>query len=400
MIKNLDKKIKGYALKNAIHYGGRANSGSVISALFNEGLEKSEVKSVMPKIQKAVEEVSKLNLDEQKKEFEKFSEILSERESREGLPELPNTKKGVFMRFAPSASGPLHVGHAIVAALSIAYVKKYGGKFYLRIEDTNPENIDPESYNLLKKEGEWLSGGISKTIIQSDRIQIYYKYIQKLLNKEKAYVCECTQENFKNLAQGKKECPCRNLDLKTQKERWKRMLAGKYEEGEAVLRFKSDMGHKNPAMRDFPLARINKTPHPRQGTKYFVWPLMNLSVAVDDIELKMTHIIRGKDHRDNSERQKLIFEALGKKFPWTAFIGRIHFKDLEFSTTKFKEGIKKGIYSGWDDSKLPTLLSIKKKGYKPETFLRFAEHVGITEVDKTMNSKDFFELLDKFNKNA
>src|SRR4030042_256112 len=84
-----------------------------------------------------------------------------------------------------------------------------------------------------------------------------------------------------------------------------------FREGQAVLRFKSDMKHKNPAMRDFPLARIVLTEHPRQKNKYRVWPLMNLAVTVDDIEMKMTHIIRGKDHLDNAKRQEMIYKVLG-----------------------------------------------------------------------------------------
>ncbi len=398
MVKNLDEKIRGYSLKNAISYNGKANQNSVISALFNEGLERSMIKNLVPKIQKTIKEISKLSLEEQKEDFEKFKKFISERTSREGLPELPNSEKGVVMRFAPSASGPMHIGHAIVAGLSIDYVKKYGGKFYLRIEDTNPENIDPESYKLLEEDGEWLSEGKSETIIQSDRMNLYYNYIEKLLKNNNIYVCECTSESFRNFSKKKKECPCRNLNQKIQSERWKKMKKGFYNEGEAVLRFKSNMNHKNPAMRDFPLARINKRTHPRQGNKYSVWPLMNLSVAVDDIDLKMTHIIRGKDHRDNAERQKLIFNALNKNFPWTAFLGRLHFKGLELSTSKFKEGIKNGEYSGWGDPKLPTLISLKKKGYKPEAFLKLAEHIGLSEVDKNINSKDFFKLLDKFNR--
>jgi len=86
-----------------------------------------------------------------------------------------------------------------------------------------------------------------------------------------------------------------------------------YEEGEAVLRFKGNINDSNPAFRDFPLARINLAEHPIQKNKYRVWPLMNLSVAVDDIEFKTTHAVRGKDHRDNAERQKLIFKVTAKK---------------------------------------------------------------------------------------
>ena len=92
------------------------------------------------------------------------------------------------------------------------------------------------------------------------------------------------------------------------------------------------------------------------------------------------------------------FEIFNEQIPWTGFLGRIHFQGLEFSTSKFREGIEKGIYSGWDDEKLPTLASLRKRGYKAQSFLKLAEHIGLSEVDKTINSKDFFELLDNFNR--
>ena len=108
-------------------------------------------------------------------------------------------------------------------------------------------------------------------------------------------------------------------------------LTKSYKEGEAVLRFKSNMKDKNPAMRDFPLARINLTEHARQKKKYRVWPLMNLAVAVDDIELGMTHMIRAKDLMDSAKRQKLMYGVLGKKFPWAGYLGMWHIKGLRLS---------------------------------------------------------------------
>ncbi len=399
-MKNLEKKARAYALKNALHYSGEARIGSVISSLFNEGLERKEVKKYSKKINEIVTEVNKLSLEEQQKEFGKLEKVTSVRKVREGLPELPYAKKGkVIMRFAPSASGPLHIGHALTASLSFLFVKEYGGKFYVRIEDTNPENIDPLAYNMIKKESGWLFHNTAEIVIQSDSIDLYYKYIEKLLKKNKAYVCTCSAEKFKDFKKAKKNCPCRKSNVKKNLELWKKMLDGGFKEGGAVLRFKSDMKDKNPAMRDFPLARINLMKHPRKGNKYRVWPLMNLSVAVDDIDMKMTHIIRAKDHRDNAERQKKIYKALGKKFPWTAFLGKIKFKDLELSTTKMKKEIEKGKYSGWDDLNLPTIASLKKQKYKPQAFWKFAEQIGFSEADKVMDKKEFFKLLDTFNKN-
>ena len=399
-MKNLEKKARAYALKNAISYSGEARVGSVISALFNEGLNQSEVKKYSKKINDIVTEVNKLSLKEQEKEFKKLEKIISMRKVRKGLPELPGAKKGkIVMRFAPSASGPLHIGHALTASPSFLFVKKYGGKFYVRIEDTNPENIYVPAYEMIKKESAWLFGNTAEIVIQSDRMALYYKYTEKLIKKNKAYVCTCPMEKFKEFKKAKKNCPCRKSGIKKNLEKWKKMLEGKFKEGKAVLRFKSGMKDKNPAMRDFPIARINLTKHPKQGNKYRVWPLMNLSVAVDDIDMKMTHIIRAKDHRDNAERQKKIYNALGKKFPWTAFLGKIKFKDLELSTTKIKKDIEKGKYSGWGDLKLPTIASLKKQGYKPRAFWKFAEQIGFSETDKVIDKEEFFKLLNAFNKN-
>ncbi|MGD9275943.1 MAG: glutamate--tRNA ligase family protein [Candidatus Pacearchaeota archaeon] len=396
-MKNLNKKARAYALKNAISYGGKANQGAVVSGLFNEGMKKDEVKKYIREISEVVKKVNSLSVDKQKKEFEKLKNLVGKRPEREGLPELPNVKKsGVVMRFSPAPSGRLHIGGVRTAALSYLYVKKYGGKFYIRMDDSDPAKVNQESYDYIKEELKWLFGNSFEIIIISDRLKLYYKYAEKLIKKNSAYVCTCSGEDFRELAKEKKECPCRNNSVGENLKRWKKMLDKKgYKEGGAVLRFKSDMKHKNPAMRDFPLARINLTSHPIQKNKFRVWPLMNLIVSVDDIELKMTHIIRGKDHKDNAERQKMIFEVLGRKFPWTSFIGRYKFKGVDLSKRKITQGIKEGKYSGWDDEKLLTVASLKKK-YSPEVFLKFTEHMGISEVDRIFDRKEFLRLLDTF----
>jgi len=306
------------------------------------------------------------------------------------------------MRFAPSPSGALHIGHAMTACLSYAYVKKYGGKFYIRIEDTNPENIYNGAHKLIRKDAEWLFEGKAKIIIQSERMDLYYGYAAGLVEKGNAYICTCSGDDFREFSKDKQDCPCRKLGIKEHIGRWEKMLDKKgYKEGEAVLRFKSleGMQHKNPAMRDFPLARVNLTKHPLQGNKYRVWPLMNLAVTVDDIDLGMTHIIRAKEHIDNAKRQEMIYESLGlkKKYPWVGFLGRIHLKGLKLSASQMARDISEGKYSGWDDKELPTIASLSKQKYKPEAFLKLSEHIGLNEVDKTLDKKEYFRLLDLFN---
>jgi glutamyl-tRNA synthetase len=401
--------IRAYALKNAIHYKGKANQGAVISGLFAEGLEKSEVKDYSGKIKEVLDEVNALSLDEQKKEFENLKDYISEREVREGLPELPNvdSKNGVVMRFAPSPSGALHIGHAITACLSYDYVRKYGGKFIFRVEDTNPDNIYPEAYDLLKEDSQWLFEDNAFYVIQSDRMDLYYSYAVSLIEKSSAYVCTCSGDDFREFSKNKKSCPCHSKSVEENILDWEKMVSkdskNNFKQGEAILRFKTPedvggMAHKNPAMRDFPLARINESEHPRKGNEYRVWPLMNLSVSIDDIEMGITHVIRAKEHRDNAERQKMVFKVFGKEYPWAGFLGRIHLKGMRLSSSEITQGVKEGNYSGWDDEKLPTVSALRKKGYKPEAFWKMSEHIGLSEVDKTLSEKDFFELLKIFNK--
>lgn len=392
--------IKAYALKNAIEHNGKAVAGSVVNSLFNEGLKKTGIKKIMPKIQEVLREINKLSVDKQKKEFEKLQDLIGHRPEREGLPELPKAKKGkVITRMSPSPSGALTLGHILTIGPNFLYVQKYGGKFYIRIEDTNPDNICKPAYKMIEKESKWLCKNKVKIVIQSKRMNLYYKYAKRLLSEGATYVCTCEPEKFKELVLTKKPCPCRKLSKKENLERWKKMLDKKgYKSGQAVVRFKSDLKHKNPAMRDFPLARINETKHPLQGNKYRVWPLMNLSVSVDDIEMGITHMIRGKEHRDNAERQKMIYKVLRKKYPWAAYIGRIHFQGLAISASKIRRGIESGKYKGWDDPRLPTVSSFKKQGYKPEAFWKFVEQRGLSEVDKVISKEDFFEVLDNFSK--
>jgi glutamyl-tRNA synthetase len=230
-------------------------------------------------------------------------------------------------------------------------------------------------------------------------MSLYYEYIQKMLELDVVYVCTCNPDKFKELIEKKKACPCRKKKAEQNIMEWQSMLdKDGFKEGEAVVRFKSDIKHKNPALREFPLARINETKHPRQGKKYRVWPLMNLAVAVDDMDLEMTHTIRAKDHRDNAERQKMIFSVFGKKYPWSAFLGRYKFTDMNISTTEMRKGIEEGKYSGWDDPKLPTIAALKKKGYRPEAFWGFSVRIGLGENDKVISKEEYFRLLDDFNR--
>jgi len=397
-MKSLTKYIYAHALKNSLEHGS-AVEGKILPKLFAHGLEKSQIKSIMPEIKKIIEEVNSLSEEEKKSMIEEYKEFLPERHVRPEnyLPELKDIKN-LVMRFEPSPSGPLHVGHSYVLTLNAEYVKRHGGKLILRIADTNPENIYPPTYKLIPEDANWLTQDtISEIIIQSDRIPIYYKYAEKLLDLNKLYICTCESESYKELLNKSKACPCRELPKEEQKSRWEKMFST-YKQGEAVVRLKTNLKDKNPAMRDFPLFRINETPHPRQKKKFRIWPLMNIAVTVDDIESKITHIIRAKDHADNAKRQAIIYSYLNLKSPETMFVGRINFLGMPLSTTETRKAIERKKYSGWDDIRLPTLLALKRRGFTPQALVKYALGVGITLTDKTVSKEEFFKSIEAFNR--
>ena len=155
----------------------------------------------------------------------------------------------------------------------------YDGHFILRYEDTSAavKPPIPEMYDAILEDLEWLGVKVDEKYIQSDRIEIYYEYAEKVLRDGNAYVCDCDVDEFRELYMAKKACPCRDLSPDEQLKRWNMMLDGTYKQGEAVVRIKTDLQDPNPAVRDWPALRISEAWHPRKGNKYRVWPLYNFS---------------------------------------------------------------------------------------------------------------------------
>ena len=399
----LKKSVRKYALDNARRYNGVPNIGSVIGRILGEHPElKQELKKLTPDIKKICDEVRLMSVNEQVAELEKIApELLVEKHivEEKKLKPLEGMEKGkVVMRIAPSPSGPMHIGHAIVFSLSDLYCKEFDGKLILRIEDTNPENIYVPAYKMDEEDSQWFTGnGISKMVIQSDRLETYYDYAEKLINKGKAYVCTCSGDMFRNFSLKKQPCPCRDLPIKEHLSRWDKMFV-EYEPGAAVVRIKTDINDPNPAMRDWPALRINHNVHPRTKDKYKVWPLMNFAVSIDDHELGVTHTIRGKDHVDNAKRQQHIHDFFGWKAPVHAYIGKINFEGLEISKTKVKKMIELGKYNDWDDIRLPFLAGMRRRGFQPGAFQKFAQDMGVGLNDKTVPAEDFFKSLEAHNR--
>ncbi len=397
---DLREQIRKAALLNAVSHDGKAQAGAMVGKILGERQDlRSKIKELSIIINSVVNEVNSLKLAEQKAIVEeKWPETQKKEKIEEKkLPPLPNADKyaQIVTRFSPNPDCVLHLGSARAILLSHEYARMYKGKFILRFEDTDPKIKKPslEFYESIKQDLKWLGCKVDEEYIQSDRLLIYYEYTERLIGDGNAYVCECTPEEFRKKIVAKQACPCRNLSAVENLERWHRMLNGGYTEGQAVVRVKTDLENPNPAVRDWPALRIidtKKYPHPRVGSKYSVWPLYNLAAGIDDHLMGMTHIIRGKEHYTNMVRQKYMYKYLGWEYPEAIHYGRLKITGAFLSKSKIVQGVKEGIYTGFDDPRLGTFLALRKRGITPEAIKKMIIDVGIKSNDVTLSWENLF----------
>lgn len=385
-----------YALQNAVKHGNVPNAKAVMGKVLGTHPElRPHAKEIPALLAGVLDEVSALPKETWQAKLEEIAPSLVaemhevKKETKKELPPLEGAENGVVMRFAPNPSGPLHLGHARAAFLNDAYVKKYGGRYVLRIEDTDPRRVDPEAYEMVQEDIRWMGLGITDIVYQSDRMDIYYDLCRKLIELGGAYVCTCDAERFRELKIAKKACPCRAHTVEENLELWDQMLAGQFAEGQVTVRVKTDLAHPDPAMRDFSIFRIVDSPaHPRIDAK--VYPLMNFSVVVDDHLLGITHVIRGKDHIANTRRQQYIYDYFGWKAPVYRHYGRMGIEGVVLSTSSMREGIRAGTYTGWDDVHLGTLRAIARRGIEPEAVKEAVLELGIGETDISFSWENLY----------
>jgi glutamyl-tRNA synthetase len=315
-------------------------------------------------------------------------------QSKKSLPELPGAEPGkVVLRFEPNPDGPLHLGSARIVILNDEYAKRYDGKLVLRYADTNPRKVIPEAYDWIREDLDWLGVKVSEIYYQSDRLEIYYDVVRELIKKGYAYVAEnLTEEEIIMYRKLGERIPDADLPVETHLERFERMVRGEYAEKEAVVILKMDPNHPNPALRERVIMRVIDYPHPRVGDRYHAWPTMNLSVAVDDYLMGITHVIRGKDHMLNTEFQRFIFRYMGWKEPVYIHIGRLHIKGVRMSKSKIREAIEHGELGGWDDPRTGTLMALRRRGILPEAIREFIVSLGVKEADLVMQWDNLYAI--------
>jgi glutamyl-tRNA synthetase len=372
-----------YALINAVEHGGKAEIQAVVKKIVAEKPElKLKIKEVIEEVKKTVEEVNSLSLEEQKKKLDELGVKIEKKVvERFELPELPDVEFGkVVTAFPPEPSKYPHIGHAKAALLNFLYARKYGGKFILRFEDTNPEMVKKEYYDAVIEGLKWLGIEWDELDYSSDRMKNFYEAVERLISEGKAYVCLCKLETIrKNRASGK-ECKHRLQTVKENLELWEKMKK-EFKEGEAVVRLKIDMKHENATMRDPSIMRIVDAFHPRIGKKYRVWPTYDFGTAMMDGWEGVTHRLRSKEFEIRKELQQYIQRLFGFKPSRTIEFGRLNLKGVPTSGRIIREMIKKGKLSGWDDPRLTTLMALKRRGFVPEAIKNFILLTGISKAE-------------------
>ncbi len=380
-----------YALQNAVLHGGKAEPKAVLGKLLAEDPAlRPRARELSANVERIVAEVNRLGPDVQRAQLEALAPELLERPKAEAgpkeLPLLPDAEDGkVVCRLAPYPSGPLHIGNARAFVLNDAYVKRYHGRLLLVFDDTigsEEKPLLPEAFDQVKDGLDWAGVEYHEVLYKSDRIPIHYEWAQKLLETGSAYACTCDAETLRKNREAGEACAHRSQDADETIAIWEAMLSGEYEEGEAVLRLKTDMRDPNPAFRDRVLFRVANREHPRVGTKYHVWPMLEFSWAIDDHLLGVTHVIRGKDLVIEDEMETRLWDVLGiERRPRFVHFGILRFKDFELSKSRYRREIAAGRLTGIDDPRTWSLQSLRRRGIRPAALRGFVLSFGLSQAD-------------------
>jgi len=393
------KEIRKFALQNALEHGGRTKDKVVLSRVLGAVPElRSRVKEISAEIAPVVDEVNSLSIGVQREELEKdYPGLLQKEKPRQEEPHLPELEGaemgGVVTRFPPEPNGYPHIGHAKAAIINSEYADMYGGKKILRFDDTNPEAERKEFYAAIKVGLDWLGIEYDTVKNTSDDIRMIYQKGLCMIEAGKAYVCTCKRDDISRNRREMRPCKCSTMDGDKTLERWHRMFE-KFKPGEAIVRFRGDMGSENTVMRDPVLFRIIEGAHPIVGDEYRVWPSYDFAVAVEDSVDGVTHAFRSKEYELRNELYGAILDALGMRKPRMLEFSRLAFRGMPVSKRVLRQLIEGRRVSWYDDPRLPTLEAMRKRGIRPEAIKRFILSLGFTKADTLAP----FDSLEAFNR--
>jgi glutaminyl-tRNA synthetase len=302
--------------------------------------------------------------------------------------------KSILTRFPPEPNGYLHIGHAKSICLNFGLGIRYGGKTNLRFDDTNPSTEETEYVDSIKEDVRWLGFNWANEFYASDYFEQLYAFAVKLISKGKAYVDDSTSEEIA-AQKGTPTSPGKRNEyadrsIEENLRLFEEMRAGKYKDGEKVLRVKIDMASSIMHMRDPIIYRIKHAHHHRTGDKWCIYPMYDFAHGQSDSIEQITHSICTLEFIPHRPLYEWFIEEL-EIFPSKQYeFARLNLNYTVMSKRKLLQLVNEKHVTGWDDPRMPTISGLRRRGYTPQSIREFAERVGVAKRDNLIE----FSLLE------
>ncbi len=316
--------------------------------------------------------------------------------------------QAIRTRFPPEPNGYLHIGHAKAIALDFGIAGEFGGRCNLRFDDTNPAKEDPEYVAAIQEDVRWLGFDWAELRHASDYFEVFYLAGEKLIRQGDAFVCDLSAEEVRayrgSLNEPGRNSPYRDRSVEENLDLFRRMRAGEFADGARTLRAKIDMASGNINLRDPALYRIKKVAHQNTGDAWPIYPMYDFAHSLSDSCEGITHslcTLEFEDHRplydwcvakvDLPNSPELLAPLLAKGYPNEAAIPRqIEFSRANLNYTvmskrKLMVLVQEGLVDGWDDPRMPTLQGIRRRGYTPASLRLFADRLGVSKQNSTID---------------
>ena len=297
----------------------------------------------------------------------------------------------VQTRFPPEPNGYLHIGHAKSILLNYGLAQKYGGKFNLRFDDTNPTKEKTEFVESIMADVKWLGADFEdRLFFASNYFQQMYECAVLLIKKGKAFVCDLTADQIReyrgDFTTPGKESPYRNRSIEENLKLFEEMKEGKYQDGEKVLRAKIDMASPNINMRDPVIYRVARMTHHNTGDAWCIYPMYDFAHPIEDAIEHITHSIctlEFEDHRPLYDW--VVRECEFENPPRQIEFAKLYLTNVVTGKRYIKKLVEDGIVDGWDDPRLVSIAALRRRGYTPESIKKFVELVGVSKANSSVD---------------
>ena len=297
----------------------------------------------------------------------------------------------VQTRFPPEPNGYLHIGHAKSILLNYGLAQKYGGKFNLRFDDTNPTKEKTEFVESIMDDVKWLGADFEdRLFFASNYFDQMYECAVFLIKKGKAFVCDLTADQIReyrgDFTTPGKESPYRNRSVEENLALFEEMKEGKYQDGEKVLRAKIDMASPNINMRDPVIYRVARMSHHNTGDKWCIYPMYDFAHPIEDAIEHITHSIctlEFEDHRPLYDW--VVKECEFENPPRQIEFAKLYLTNVITGKRYIKKLVEDNIVDGWDDPRLVSIAALRRRGYPPEAIQMFVEMVGVSKANSSVD---------------